>query len=115
MVWSGTQLSQIDSKQPRNHSNGQARDLGGSGMATFEKKPKPAEPVPVDLLPIIRGSGVLSDRQFADIKGKVLNGDYPNDSVALADRLVKEKILTEYQTRRFLSNKSHGLVVGRYV
>ena len=83
-------------------------------MATFEK-PKPSQAVPLDLLPVIRESGVLTDRQFAEIKAKVLTGDYPNDSVALAERLVKEKILTEYQARRFLGNKSHGLVVGRYV
>lgn len=82
-------------------------------MATFEK-PKPSESVPLDLLPVIRASGVLTDRQFAEIKTKVLNGDYPNESRALADRLIREKIVTEYQAKRFLSNKSHGLVVGRY-
>jgi serine/threonine-protein kinase len=82
-------------------------------MATFEK-PKPSESVPLDLLPVIRASGVLNDRLFAEIKIKVLNGDYPNESRALADRLVREKIITEYQAKRFLSNKSHGLVVGRY-
>ncbi len=83
-------------------------------MATFEK-PKPLQAVPLDLLPVIRDSGVLSDRQFAEVRNKVLTGDYPNDSVALADRLIKEKLLTEYQAKRFLGNKSHGLLVGRYV
>src|SRR3954454_4606229 len=82
-------------------------------MATFEK-PKPSESVPLDLLPVIRASGVLTDRLFADVKAKVLGGEYPNESRALAERLVREKILTEYQTKRFLSNKSHGMVVGRY-
>jgi serine/threonine protein kinase len=86
----------------------------GAGMATFEK-PKPSEHVPFDLLPVIYESGVLSDRQFADLRTKVLRGDYPNESVALAERLVEEKILTDYQVRRFLNNKSHGLVVGRYI
>jgi serine/threonine-protein kinase len=83
-------------------------------MATFEK-PKPSERVPIDLLPVIQESGVLSDRQFADLKAKILRGEYPVDSVALAERLVAEEILTEYQARRFLNNKSYGLVVGRYV
>jgi len=83
-------------------------------MATFEK-PKPSRAVPLDLFPVIRESGVLTERQLADLKAKILTGEYPNDSVALANRLVKEEILTEYQTRRFLNNKSHGLVVGRYV
>jgi serine/threonine-protein kinase len=83
-------------------------------MATFEK-PKPSEHVPLDLLPVILESGVLNTRQFADLKSKVLRGDYPNDTVALATRLIQDKVLTDYQVRRFLSNKSHGLVVGRYV
>jgi eukaryotic-like serine/threonine-protein kinase len=82
-------------------------------MATFEK-PKPSESVPLDLLPVIRASGVLTDRQLTDVKTKVLSGEYPGESHALAERLVREKILTEYQTKRFLSNKSHGMVVGRY-
>ena len=37
------------------------------------------------------------------------------DSVDLAERLVREKILTSYQTKRFLSNRSNGLIVGRYI
>lgn len=83
-------------------------------MATTDR-PKPAPEPPVDLLPVIRESGVLSDRQFADLKTKVLHGDYPNKTSALAERLVKDNILSEYQARRFLANKPHGLLVGRYV
>jgi eukaryotic-like serine/threonine-protein kinase len=83
-------------------------------MATFEK-PKPSERVPVDLLPVIYDSGVLTERQFADLRAKVQKGDYPDETTALADRLVEERILTEYQVSRFLKSKSHGLVVGRYV
>ena len=82
-------------------------------MATSDK-PKRAESVPLDLLPVIRNSGVLNDRQLSEIKSKILSGAYPNDSKALAERLIREKILTDYQAKRFLSNKSHGLVVGRY-
>jgi serine/threonine protein kinase len=83
-------------------------------MATSEPT-KPSSGPPIDLLPIIRDSGVLSDRVFAEIKAKVLSGDYPYDAQALARRLVEEKLLTDYQSQRFLKNKSHGLVVGRYV
>ncbi len=83
-------------------------------MATFEK-PKPTPAIPKDLFAVIRESAVLNDRQLADLKAKILSGDYPSDSVALAERLVEDKILTEYQTKRFLSNKPHGLIVGRYV
>jgi serine/threonine protein kinase len=83
-------------------------------MATPDKS-KPVEDVPADLLPIIRKSGVLSERQFEDVKAKVLSGGYPNDSIALAQKLVREKILTDYQVKRFLQNKPHGLSVGKYV
>ncbi len=83
-------------------------------MASFEK-PKSAEGVPLDLLPVIRSSGVLGERQLAEIKTKVLQGDYPLDSVELADSLVRDKILTPFQAKRFLSNRPQGLVVGRYI
>ncbi len=84
-------------------------------MATSDK-PKPIEAeVPADLLPIIRRSGVLSDRQYEDIKSKVLSGGYPHDAVALGQKLVKEQILTDYQVKRFLQSKPHGLTVGKYV
>jgi serine/threonine-protein kinase len=33
----------------------------------------------------------------------------------LAERLVAEKVLTEFQTSRLLRNKAHGFVVGRYI
>jgi serine/threonine-protein kinase len=64
---------------------------------------------------VIRSSGVLSERQLSEIKTKVLHGTYPADPVELAESLVREKILTSYQVKRFLSNKSHGLIVGRYI
>ncbi|MGE3820974.1 MAG: serine/threonine-protein kinase, partial [Isosphaeraceae bacterium] len=83
-------------------------------MAAFEK-PKPSSEIPTDLLAVIRLSGVLTEKQFSEIKSKVLLGEYPNDSSALAGWLVKDKILSEYQARRFLSNKPHGLVIGKYV
>jgi eukaryotic-like serine/threonine-protein kinase len=78
-------------------------------------KPKSVDQVPLDLLPVIRSSGVLGDRQLAEIKTKVLQGDYPLDSTALADRLVRDNVLTAFQAKRFLSNRPQGLVVGRYI
>src|SRR5690242_5849502 len=83
-------------------------------MATSDK-PKPSGGVPLDLLPLIRASGVLTERQYSDVKAKVLSGEYPHDSVTLGERLVKDKVLTDYQKKRLLSNKSYGMVVGRYV
>jgi eukaryotic-like serine/threonine-protein kinase len=79
------------------------------------EKPKSSQSIPRDLLPVIRASGVLSERQLAEIKAKILHGDYPLDSVELAEALVREKILTSFQARRFLSNRSNGLIVGRYM
>ena len=83
-------------------------------MASFDK-PKSADGVPLDLLPVIRSSGVLGDRQLADIKSKVLQGDYPFDSVALAECLVRDNVLTAFQAKRLLSNRPQGLIVGRYI
>jgi serine/threonine protein kinase len=90
------------------------RETGKPVMATFEK-PKSADGVPLDLLPVIRSSGVLGDRPLADIKNKILQGDYPFDSVALAECLVRDNILTAFQAKRMLSNKPQGLIVGRYI
>src|SRR5262249_54093576 len=70
---------------------------------------------PPDLLPVIRRSGVLSDRQFEEVCGKVQRGEYPRDSAALADRLVAEQVLTEFQVSRLLRNKTSGFIVGNYV
>jgi serine/threonine protein kinase len=83
-------------------------------VATSDKS-KAADAVPSDLLPIIRNSGILSEKQFLEIRTKVTNGDYPDDPKILAQFLVRDGILTDYQVRRFLSGKSHGLMVGKYV
>jgi serine/threonine-protein kinase len=83
-------------------------------MATSDKA-KRTETPPLDLLPLIKKSGVLTDKQFDELRVKVLAGDYPNDSRMLAGRLIADKWLTEYQADRFLHGKSHGLSVGRYV
>jgi serine/threonine-protein kinase len=83
-------------------------------MATFER-PKSTEKTPADLFPVLRASGILSDRQLSDLRARVLRGEYPMEPVALAQRLVEDRVLTNYQARRFLSNKPHGLLVGRYI
>jgi serine/threonine-protein kinase len=79
------------------------------------ERSKPAENVPLDLLPVIRSSGIMTEKQLAEIKAKVLQGDYPFDSVELAERLVDEQVLTSYQAKKFLGNRPHGLIVGRYI
>jgi eukaryotic-like serine/threonine-protein kinase len=77
--------------------------------------PGPVEVVPPDLLPVIRRSGVLTDRQLKEVSAKVMRGEYPRASSDLAEQLVNEGILTEFQVHRLLRNKTHGLVVGPYV
>ena len=83
-------------------------------MATFER-PQSKEKLPADLVPVLRSSGILGDRQLAEIRDKVLRGTYPLDPISLAERLVEDEVLTVYQARRFLKNKPHGLLVGRYI
>jgi serine/threonine protein kinase len=83
-------------------------------MATFER-PKTKDKLPSDLIQVIRTSGILQDRQLVEIKSKVLQGEYPLDPIAMAERLVDDEILTVYQARRLLSNKPHGMLVGRYI
>ena len=70
---------------------------------------------PPDLLAVIRQSGVLNDRQFEEVCGKVTRGEYPRDSSTLAACLVAEKLLTEFQASRLLRNKTTGFVIGPYV
>src|SRR3954470_1908906 len=83
-------------------------------MATFER-PKTTDKLPPDLIPVIRTSGILGERQLAEIKSKVLRGEYPLDPIGMAERLVRDEVLTVYQAKRFLNNKPHGLLVGRYI
>ncbi len=83
-------------------------------MARFER-PKSADSVPHDLLPVIRDSGIMSEKQIAELRAKVVRGEYPMDSMELAERLVRDQVITAYQAKRFLGNRSHGLIVGRYV
>ncbi len=83
-------------------------------MAIFER-PKSREKLPADLIPILRSSGILSDRQISEVRDRVLRGTYPLDPIELAERLVHDEVLTVYQAKRFLSNKPHGLLVGRYI
>ena len=83
-------------------------------MATFERPRSSDRPV-TDLVPVLRGSKILNDRQVDEIQARILRGDYPDDPTALAERLIRDQLITRYQARRLLSNKPYGLIVGRYV
>ena len=78
-------------------------------------KPSPDEGVPSDLLPLIRRSGVLADRQYEGVRASVEAGKYPSSPIPLAEHLVQDGILTRWQADRLLKNKTHGLVIDRYV
>ncbi|MBV8556583.1 MAG: serine/threonine protein kinase [Planctomycetaceae bacterium] len=91
------------------------RALGIDRTMENSDSPEPVEVVPPDLVPVIRRSGVLTDRQLKEVSAKVLRGEYPRGSSDLAEQLVNEGILTEFQVHRLLRNKPHGLVVGPYV
>lgn len=59
-------------------------------------------------------SGVLSNRQWEELRSKVDSGKWPTTGRELASRLVYEHWLTEYQAKRMLAGKAAGLVIGRY-
>ena len=79
------------------------------------KPPESTDVVPPDLFPLLQASRILTDRQFDEVRAKVLDGTFPRESEALADRVVAEQFLTRFQADHLLRNKAHGLVVGRYV
>lgn len=83
-------------------------------MASIER-PKSGDKPPADLLAALRASGILNGRLLSELQARVGNGDYPSDPKTLAERLVKDRVLTPYQARRLLTNRPRGLVVGRYV
>jgi serine/threonine-protein kinase len=83
-------------------------------MATANEH-KTTEPVTVDLLAVLRRSGIVPNKQWESIRAKVASGSYPQDAAALAGLLVRNSVLTEYQARCLLHGRAHGLSVGRYV
>src|SRR5437762_1389034 len=70
---------------------------------------------PSDFVAVLRHSRVLPTAELQKVQAKVRSGHYPQEPLALANRLVQRKILTEYQAQRLLRNKYQGLSVGRYV
>ena len=68
-----------------------------------------------EFLQAIRKSAVLSEKQFEKVEANVAEGNYPLEPAELASRLVKDGVLTAFQSRQILKGKSQGLVFGRYV
>ncbi|MBX6315351.1 MAG: serine/threonine protein kinase [Isosphaeraceae bacterium] len=79
-----------------------------------ELKPNAGELSLRDFLVALGRSGLLTAPQFEALRAGIGRGIYPGDPSALAGHLVGEGILTEFQARRLLKRKGHGLVIGRY-
>jgi serine/threonine-protein kinase len=72
--------------------------------------------VPISsFLQAIGSLSVLSERQIHQIEEKVTVGEFPADAAELATRLVKEGLLTDYQSRQLVKGKGDSLVFGRYL
>ena len=69
----------------------------------------------VDFLSALERSGVLSDSGLQAIRDRLAAERGPEEASALAERLVQQGNLTEFQARRLLVGKSKGLVFGRYI
>ncbi len=94
---------------------GSLHSVGGSDkMATAEQRKSEGQP-PIDLLPLLKRSRILSNERFEEIWQKVRDGDLPFDATDLAKYLVREQLLTDYQARRLLNNRPGGLIIGRYL
>ncbi|WP_152050292.1 serine/threonine-protein kinase [Tautonia marina] len=83
-------------------------------MATSDR-PRSESDVPVEFLDTLKRAAIVSENRLADIRSKVLAGDYPMDSSELAQQLISEEMLTEYQAKRLLANRPGSLSIGRYV
>src|SRR4051812_26405921 len=87
---------------------GRPRDLVRGGPMVPDMSghdPGPADGEPLDFLAAVRRSGVLADRALRKVRVQVEGGVYPKDPIALAERLVRERVLTQYQADRLLRDK----------
>ena len=67
------------------------------------------------LVEAVRSSSILSERQLEKLEAIMAEADHPTEPAELADRLVKERMLTEYQAKQTLKGRSQGLTFGSYV
>src|SRR5690349_978263 len=69
----------------------------------------------LEFVEILRRADIIPAQRVEEIRARVQGGKYPREAPALAARLVKKEILTEYQARRLLYRRAEGLAAGRYV
>src|SRR5262245_39638408 len=63
----------------------------------------------------VRSSAILSEQQLQKLERNVVEGEYPPEPAELANRLIQDRLLTEFQARQLLKGRPQGLVIGRYV
>src|SRR5208282_2795895 len=68
-----------------------------------------------DFLATMERSGILSETGLQEVRDCLVQDRQLQDSSVLAERLVKQGRLTEFQARRLLVGKAKSLVFGRYV
>jgi serine/threonine-protein kinase len=68
-----------------------------------------------DFLATMERSGILSETGLQEVRDCLVQDRQLQDSCVLAERLVKQGRLTEFQARRLLVGKAESLVFGRYV
>jgi serine/threonine protein kinase len=75
----------------------------------------PAPATADELVDLVRRSGLLEDgRLDAYLASLRAAGKIPNDPAKLADRLVRDGLMTRFQVEQLLQGKCRGLVLGKY-
>lgn len=69
---------------------------------------------PPEFLSAMERAGVLPDAQWREVRERFGDGSGLSDSLALAKRLIKDGLITEFQARRLLKGKKR-INYGRYV
>ncbi len=69
---------------------------------------------PPEFLSAMERAGVLPDVQWREVRERFGDGSGLSDSIALAKRLIKDGLITEFQARRLLKGKKR-INYGRYV
>jgi eukaryotic-like serine/threonine-protein kinase len=69
---------------------------------------------PTEFLSALERHGVLPDAQLREVKDRFGDGSGLSDTTALARRLIKDGLLTEFQARRLLKGKGR-IAYGRYI
>lgn len=69
----------------------------------------------VDLPKLLQTAGILTRQQTRDLEARLRAREYPQDFERLAECLVRDEFLTDYQLERLVSGRGHELRIDRYV